>query len=235
MAVLGDITQSFGGSSPLWGKGRDLGFAFGNAGRLGDGGAGWNWVRLERGASGFICFDFGGIGFVPQCYRSGAGWGPGAEGWGAGVGDRCGRVAGGNWVRFVGGGSDFICFGFGGIGFVSQTFPQGLEAVELLGGPAILAFGLGLVAQQQGKAVGPQDQAMEAIAQQVVTVLGKSDFDLLAELRVHGHAELSAGVEGFAQAQAEESGFEAGGAEDGLLGEGYALDGEELLGVDGAV
>jgi hypothetical protein len=98
-----------------------------------------------------------------------------------------------------------------------------------------LAFGLGLVAQQQGKTVGLADQAMEAIAQQVVAVLGLAGFDLLGELRVHGDAELSAGVEGFAKALAEESGFETGGAKDGLLGQGDALKGEEFLGVDGVV
>jgi len=76
---------------------------------------------------------------------------------------------------------------------------------------------------------------VEAIAQQVITVLGLADFNIRGELRVHGRAELSVGVEGFAQAKAEESGFEAGGAEDGLLGEGDALDGEEFLGVDGVV
>jgi hypothetical protein len=76
---------------------------------------------------------------------------------------------------------------------------------------------------------------MEAIAQQVVAVLGLAGFDLLGELRVHGDAELSAGVEGFAKALAGESGFETGGAKDGLLGQGDALKGEEFLGVDGVV
>jgi hypothetical protein len=33
----------------------------------------------------------------------------------------------------------------------------------------------------------------------------------------------------------EEAGFQAGGAEHGLLGEGHALHGEELLGVDGLI
>jgi hypothetical protein len=42
-------------------------------------------------------------------------------------------------------------------------------------------------------------------------------------------------VEGFIEAAGEEAGFEAGTAEEGLLGEGDALDGEELLGIDGLV
>jgi hypothetical protein len=41
---------------------------------------------------------------------------------------------------------------------------------------------------------------VEAIAQQVVSVLGLADFDIRGELRVHGHEELTAGVEGFAEA-----------------------------------
>ena len=75
-------------------------------------------------------------------------------------GDRGGRVRrgsgvfGANWVRFARETSGFICFVFGKIGFVPQFFPQGFEAVEFLDCPAVLAFGLGLVAQEQGKAVG---------------------------------------------------------------------------------
>jgi len=84
--------------------------------------------------------------------------------------------------------------------FVPQFFPQGFETVEFLDGAAVLAFGLGLVAQQQGKTVVLADQAVEAIAEQVVAVLGLADFDFRGELRVHGHAELPAGVEGLAQA-----------------------------------
>src|ERR1017187_9186111 len=49
---------------------------------------------------------------------------------------------------------------------------------------------------------------------------------------MHGFA---LGVEGFVEAGGEESGFEAGGADEGLLAGGDALDGEEFLGVDGAV
>jgi hypothetical protein len=38
--------------------------------------------------------------------------------------------------------------GFRQIGFVPQFFSQGFEAVEFLDCPAVLAFGLGLIAQQ---------------------------------------------------------------------------------------
>jgi hypothetical protein len=43
------------------------------------------------------------------------------------------------------------------------------------------------------------------------------------------------GVESFVEAGGEEAGLQAGGAQDGLLSEGHALQGEELLGVDGLV
>jgi hypothetical protein len=150
-------------------------------------------------------------------------------------GRRRGGIAGGNWVRFARGGSGFVCFGFRQIGFVSQFFPQGFEAVEFLDCPAVLALGLGLIAQQEGKTVVVADQAVEAIAQQVIEVLGLGDFDIRCELRVHGEAGFSIGAERLAEAVGEEAGFEAGGAEDGLLGESDALKGEEFLGIDGAV
>jgi hypothetical protein len=98
-----------------------------------------------------------------------------------------------------------------------------------------VALGRGLIAQQEGKTVVVADQAVEAIAQQVIEILGRGDFDIRCEFLVHGEARLSVGVERFAEPVGEESGFEAGGAEDGLLGESDALQGEEFLGVDGAV
>src|ERR1017187_6294221 len=49
---------------------------------------------------------------------------------------------------------------------------------------------------------------------------------------MHGFA---LGVEGFVEAGGEEAGFEAGGADEGQLAGGDALNGEEFLGVDGAV
>jgi hypothetical protein len=70
------------------------------------------------------------------------------------------------------------------------------------------------------------DQAVEAIAQQVIEVLGRGDFDIRCELRVYGEAGFSVGAERVAEAVGEESGLEAGGAEDGLLGESDALKGK---------
>jgi hypothetical protein len=53
-------------------------------------------------------------------------------------------------------------------------------------GAAVLALGLGLIAQQQGKAVDPANQAVEAIAPQVVAVLRLGDLDIRGEGRVLG-------------------------------------------------
>jgi hypothetical protein len=43
------------------------------------------------------------------------------------------------------------------------------------------------------------------------------------------------GAERLGATGGEQAGFEAGGAEDGLLAEGHALEGEQFLGIDGAV
>jgi hypothetical protein len=134
--------------------------------------------------------------------------------------------------------SGFGLFEIGlGDGFVRQFFTEGFESLELLYGPAVVAFRLGLVAQQEGEAVGLAGHAVEAIAQQVVTVLGAGDFDIAiaGDGGVHQADGFAAAIEGRVQAGGEVAGFQAGAAEDGVLGEGDALQGEEFLGVDGLV
>jgi hypothetical protein len=42
--------------------------------------------------------------------------------------------------------------------------PQGFEPVELLDGAAVVAFGLGLIAQSQGPTVGLFHHALESFA-----------------------------------------------------------------------
>jgi len=76
---------------------------------------------------------------------------------------------------------------------------------------------------------------VEAFAQQVVAVLGAGDLDILRQGGAHFEVGLILDADGFVEAGGEEAAFEAGGAEDGLLGEGHALKGKELLGVDGLV
>ena len=100
-----------------------------------------------------------------------------------------------------------------------------------------MAFRLGLIAQGQGPTVGLAGAAAKTFAQEVVAVLGPSDFDIpvTGEFFIHQDQGFSGGVEGLVEAGGEEAGFEARGAEESLLGEGDALDGEEFLGVDGLV
>ena len=79
----------------------------------------------------------------------GRGSGTGGQGSGTGAGA---ESPGRNWVRSAGRVSSFSLFGLDvgwerRIGLVPQLFPHGFEALELLDGAAVLAFGLGLVAQ----------------------------------------------------------------------------------------
>jgi len=111
-----------------------------------------------------------------------------------------------------------------------------LEALEFLDGAAVHALGLRLVAQEQGPAVRLAGEAVEAFAESVVAVLGAGDLDIsvAGHVRAHGDEWLFAG-EGLIESGSEEAGFEARGAEEGLLSQRDALDGEQLLGVDGLV
>jgi len=76
-----------------------------------------------------------------------------------------------------------------------------------------------------------------SITQQEVAVLGASDFDIAiaGDGGIHEADGFAAAIEGGVEAGGEVAGFEAGAAEDGVLGEGDALEGEELLRVDGLV
>jgi hypothetical protein len=78
---------------------------------------------------------------------------------------------------------------------------------------------------------------LEAIGEGEGAVLGLSDGDVAIADEVLGHAdeEAAGGIEGFVEATGEEAALEVGDAEHGLLGQGDALDGEQLLGVDGPV
>jgi hypothetical protein len=71
---------------------------------------------------------------------------------------------------------------------------------------------------------------MEAVAQQVVAILGAGDFDIAVagDGGVHEADGFAAAIEGRVEAGGEVAGFETGAAKDGVLG-------EELLGVDGLV
>jgi hypothetical protein len=117
--------------------------------------------------------------------------------------------------------------------------PEGLQAFEIIEGAAIFALGEDLVAQEQRPGVGSPvaGHALEAIGEGEGAVLGLGDGDVAIADEVLGHAdeEAAGGVEGFVEATGEETALEVGDAEHGLLGQGDALDGEQLLGVDGPV
>jgi hypothetical protein len=117
--------------------------------------------------------------------------------------------------------------------------PEGLQACEFLFGPAVLALGEDLITHEQRPGIGylAGGHTVEAFGEGVGAVLRLRDGDIAIADQVLGHAdeEPAGGVEGFVEAGGEEATLEVGDAEHGLLGEGDALDGEELLGVDGPV
>jgi hypothetical protein len=121
--------------------------------------------------------------------------------------------------------------------FFFELGAQGAETVEFLEGAAVLALGLGLVAQEQSPSVGLPGGAAEAFAEDEIAILDAGDFDvaIAGEFRGHQVDGFALGVEGLVEAGGEEAGLEAGGADDGHLAGGDAFDGEEFLGVDGAV
>jgi len=143
--------------------------------------------------------------------------------WFRGSGTECGSgFFGGKWVRFQRVASGFILFGLGlENGFVWQFRPQGFEPFELLDRAAVVAFRLGLMAQDQGPTVGLARHAVESFAQRVVAVLGASDFDIpiTGQFFVHQDHGVSGGVERLVEAGGEETGLKARGAEESLLGE----------------
>jgi hypothetical protein len=58
--------------------------------------------------------------------------------------------------------------------------PEGLQALEILFGPAVFALGQDLVPQEQGPRVGPlvASHAVEAFSESVAAVLAAGDFDI---------------------------------------------------------
>ena len=101
--------------------------------------------------------------------------------------------------------------------------------MQILDGAAVEAFGLGLIAEEDGPGGIAGHLAVEAEGEEVVAILLAGDFDALGQLGVHAQDGGIGAVEGFIEAGGEEAGFEAGDAEEALLGEGDALEGEALL------
>ena len=130
-----------------------------------------------------------------------------------------------------------------GIGFVWYFFQfvrfgaEGAEALEVLDGAAVLALGLGLVAQKEFPGVGLLSVHVEAGREREIAILGAGDFDIAIAGHLGGHETelLALRAERSVEATGQHTGLEAGDAEEGHLAEGDALDGEDFLGVDGAV
>jgi hypothetical protein len=114
--------------------------------------------------------------------------------------------------------------------------PKGFQAIKFLHGAAVHAFGLGLIAQEQGKREGGFENSMKALSKEVATVLDFEDLIVLVdEVRAEANKRTVLGGEDFIEADGTQAAMQAFDAEEGLLGEGDALDGEEFLGVDGLV
>jgi hypothetical protein len=107
--------------------------------------------------------------------------------------------------------------------------------LEVLDGAAVLAFDLGLIADEQRPYGGLGRDPLEAFGHGVVAVLGGLDLDIRVELRVDAEAGASVVIENAVNATDEHAGFEAPAADHHELADGDALDGEDLLGGLGLV
>jgi hypothetical protein len=147
------------------------------------------------------------------------------------------RFGNGIWLVWLGlrWGIGFVWYVCNFLGF--QSGPQGAEAFEFLDGAAAVAFGLGLVAQEEGPGVRLPGEAVKALGDVEIVFLAEGDFTVAqaGHLLVHGVEGMAVGSESLVEASGEEAGFEAGGADEGHLVEGDAFDGPELLGVGGVV
>jgi hypothetical protein len=94
---------------------------------------------------------------------------------------------------------------------------------------------LGLDAEEDEDILGLAHEAGEAFPQDEVAVLFAEDVDILDHFEIHQAERASVGIERLVEARGVHAGFGAGTAVEGLLGEGEAIDGPELLGVDGLV
>jgi hypothetical protein len=120
------------------------------------------------------------------------------------------------------------------VGFVRHFMAESFEAVEVLDGPAIFAFGLGPVAEHQANAVRFLCHPAEAFGDAVIAILLAGDFDIAIadHVRVHGDEGIVGSVQDVVEGAGEHAGVEAGAAEDQLLRHGDALDRDEFLSVD---
>ena len=82
---------------------------------------------------------------------------------------------------------------------------------------------------------GLADQSFETDSEAEAAILGAGDPNVASEVVGEEIGGEAIGGDGFIHGGGVEAGFEGGAAEERLLGEGDALDGEQLLGVHGPV
>ena len=154
--------------------------------------------------------DFRGLGW-------GAGGGAGGkDGFAGGAGSGCGFIGMRGENGFV---RNFCEFG-----------AKGFEAVEILDGAAVVAFGLGLVAEEEFPGLRMLGEVNEAFGQGEVLFLGARHLQAgIADIGVQKVDGF--GIAGMVEAGGEEAAFRAGGAEEVELGNGDAFDGIEFLAV----
>jgi hypothetical protein len=118
---------------------------------------------------------------------------------------------------------------------VGEVGAEGFEVLEVLDGAAMEPFGLGLVAEEDGDDVGLLPvQAADTLAGPIGAGLLDGDFEVMGDVGVCEDIGLGGTLHGFFEAVGEEAGLEGGEPEDGEVGEGDAINGEALLGSDGA-
>jgi hypothetical protein len=111
---------------------------------------------------------------------------------------------------------------------------KGADAVELFKGPAVEALGLGLVTKEE-LPVRFAAELREAGGCPVIVILAGGDLKSVSEFGVFEDSRVAGNLQRFLQAEGDEAAFDAVGTQQGVPGESEALDGEELLGVDGLV
>ena len=92
---------------------------------------------------------------------------------------------------------------------------EGFEAVEFLDGAAVQTFGLGLIAEEEGEAIGVFVEAVEAFGEEVVAVLCLCDFVIAVdEIGADAHQGAAVAVEGLVAAGGAQADVEAFDAEE---------------------
>jgi hypothetical protein len=117
---------------------------------------------------------------------------------------------------------------------VGEVGAQGLEVLEVLDGAAVEALGLGLEPEENGDDARLPMKSKDTMAGPIGAALLESDLDAVGDLGVFEDPGLGGTLHGFLEAVGEEAGLESVEPEDGEVGEGDAINGEALLGSDGA-